>query len=202
MDVHPSLVIDDEYWTTGNPESAFRQPQGKTSHMEAFGFWLALTKISAFAVNTLVGGPGYFWSRCLHLFQFHHSMWSTSLRWPLLVPQHPSGGNGRSRNSIPRCPSGSIHYLITVRKFPWPTRFPFWRSHLTLTHPLRSFTSPLVPEYGQPRVCHPIRNPVPGILPQSDPDISAVHSFREIRRSGEDLVLARQISISCSADMS
>ncbi|KAF9793223.1 hypothetical protein BJ322DRAFT_1154669, partial [Thelephora terrestris] len=53
MDVHPSLVIDDEYWTTGNPESAFRQPQGKTSHMEAFGLWLALTKISAFAVNTL-----------------------------------------------------------------------------------------------------------------------------------------------------
>ena len=55
MDVDPPLIVDDECWASGNPESAFQQPPGKPSHMEAFGLWLKLTKISAFAVRTLVG---------------------------------------------------------------------------------------------------------------------------------------------------
>ena len=58
MDVDLPLIVDDEYWVTDTAEPAFRQPHGKPSHMEAFGFWLTLTKISAFAVRTLVGGPG------------------------------------------------------------------------------------------------------------------------------------------------
>ena len=64
MDVDPPLIVDDEYWTTGNPDSAFRQPHGKPSHMEAFGLWLSLTKISAFAVSTLVGSPASFRLPC------------------------------------------------------------------------------------------------------------------------------------------
>jgi len=55
MDVGPPLFVDDKYWVTDDPESAFQQPAGKPSHMEAFGLWLKLTKISAFAVRTLVG---------------------------------------------------------------------------------------------------------------------------------------------------
>lgn len=54
MDVDPPLIVDDEYWVTDKPESSFRQPPGKPSHMEAFTHWLKLTKISAFAVRTLV----------------------------------------------------------------------------------------------------------------------------------------------------
>ena len=56
MDVDPPLIVDDEYWTPCNLELAFRQPHGIPSHVEAFGFWLTLTKISAFAVRTLVCG--------------------------------------------------------------------------------------------------------------------------------------------------
>lgn len=59
MDVDPPLVVDDEYWVTGEPESAFQQPPGKPSYMEAFELWLKLTKISAFAVRTLVGRRMY-----------------------------------------------------------------------------------------------------------------------------------------------
>jgi len=55
MDVDLPLIVDDEYWAADNPESAFQQPPGKPSRMEAFWFWLKLTKISAFAVRTLVG---------------------------------------------------------------------------------------------------------------------------------------------------
>ena len=55
MDVDPPLMVDDEYWATGDPASAFQQPTGKPSHMEAFWLWLKLTKIGAFAVRTLVG---------------------------------------------------------------------------------------------------------------------------------------------------
>jgi hypothetical protein len=55
MDADPPLIVDDEYWVTDNPESAFQQPPGIPSHLEAFGLWLKLTKISAFAVRTLVG---------------------------------------------------------------------------------------------------------------------------------------------------
>ena len=55
MDVDPPLIVDDEYWAVDNPGSAFQQPQGKPSRTEAFGFWLKLTKISAFAARTLVG---------------------------------------------------------------------------------------------------------------------------------------------------
>lgn len=54
MDVDSPLIVDDEYWVTDSPKSAFQQPPGKPSHMEAFGLWLKLTKISAFAVRTLV----------------------------------------------------------------------------------------------------------------------------------------------------
>ena len=57
MDAELPLIVDDEYWATDNPESSFQQPSGKPSHLEAFVLWLKLTKISAFAVRTLVGHP-------------------------------------------------------------------------------------------------------------------------------------------------
>ena len=46
--------------------------------------------------------------------------------------------------------------------------------------PFRPLASPLVAEYGKPSVCHPIRDAVSGVLPQSDPDIPALHTFGEI----------------------
>lgn len=72
MDVDPPLIVNDEYWATNNPESAFQQPPGKPSHLEAFGLWLTLTKISAFAVRTLVGRAVPF--QMFHLSQFYLSM--------------------------------------------------------------------------------------------------------------------------------
>ena len=60
MDVDPPLIVDDECWVTDDPESSFQQPSGKPSHMEAFGLWLKLTKISSFAVRTLVGRRALF----------------------------------------------------------------------------------------------------------------------------------------------
>jgi len=58
MDAELPLIVDDEYWATDNPETSFKQSPGKPSHLEAFVLWLKLTKISAFAVRTLVGYRG------------------------------------------------------------------------------------------------------------------------------------------------
>jgi len=55
MDADPPLIIDDECWVADNPQLFFQQSPGKPSHLEAFVLWLKLTKISAFAVRTLVG---------------------------------------------------------------------------------------------------------------------------------------------------
>lgn len=122
MDVDPPLIVDDEHWETGNPESAFKQPHGKPSYTEAFGLWLTLTKISAFAVRTLVGGPAFLRATSRRS-NPPRSMRLTSPRWHLLEPRHLNGGNGRLRSSMPQCPSGLIHCLITVWNFPWPPPF-------------------------------------------------------------------------------
>jgi len=65
-------------------------------------------------------------------------------------------------------------------KVPSVTFLPPLQSHLTLKPVIRPFASPLVAGYGQPSICHPIRDAISGVLPQSDPDISAVHTLREI----------------------
>jgi hypothetical protein len=57
FDVDLPLEVDDEYWETKDPEKAFQQPPGKPSKIAGFNSYLKLTKISAYALRTIVRFP-------------------------------------------------------------------------------------------------------------------------------------------------
>ena len=54
FDVDYPLDVDDEYWDTGNPQTDFVQPAGKTSRVSMFISTLQLGRITAFAIMNVV----------------------------------------------------------------------------------------------------------------------------------------------------
>ncbi|KAH9894867.1 fungal-specific transcription factor domain-containing protein [Cubamyces lactineus] len=53
FDVDPLIECDDEYWDTGNPETDFKQPEGKPSKITFLNCFNRLLQISAFCSRTL-----------------------------------------------------------------------------------------------------------------------------------------------------
>ncbi|EKM58712.1 uncharacterized protein PHACADRAFT_253204 [Phanerochaete carnosa HHB-10118-sp] len=53
MDVDFPIECDDEYWIADDPETAFKQPEGKPSTVSCFVSSLRLKQIQAFALRTL-----------------------------------------------------------------------------------------------------------------------------------------------------
>ncbi|KAH9478784.1 Transcriptional activator protein acu-15 [Psilocybe cubensis] len=52
-DVEYPIECDDEYWETGDPKTAFKQPQGKPCSITAFNCFIKLCEILGFALRTL-----------------------------------------------------------------------------------------------------------------------------------------------------
>ena len=128
MDVDPPLIVDDEYWLADNPESAFRQPSGKPSHMEAFGLWLKLTKISAFAVRTLVREAVP--SQIHHSFQLQYVVDKSKV-----APPGTTTSEWRER-TVAQLNTAMSQWVDSVpdhcANVPLATAFPVLLSHLTL----------------------------------------------------------------------
>ena len=55
IDVKLPTECDDEYWTTPEGESLFKQPLGKPSKVAAFNCYIRLTQIMTLAHRTIVG---------------------------------------------------------------------------------------------------------------------------------------------------
>ncbi len=55
FDVELPIDCDDEYWETGNPDTDFKQPPGRLSHLGAFLHHLRLSTVISFAMRTLYG---------------------------------------------------------------------------------------------------------------------------------------------------
>ncbi|KDR75219.1 hypothetical protein GALMADRAFT_157080 [Galerina marginata CBS 339.88] len=53
FDVEYPIECDDEYWETGDPEQAFKQPAGKPCSMTSFVCFVKLCEILGFALRTL-----------------------------------------------------------------------------------------------------------------------------------------------------
>ncbi|KAI0326579.1 hypothetical protein GY45DRAFT_1363816 [Cubamyces sp. BRFM 1775] len=53
FDVEPLIECDDEYWDTGNPDTDFKQPEGKPSKITFLNCYSRLLQISAFCSRTL-----------------------------------------------------------------------------------------------------------------------------------------------------
>jgi hypothetical protein len=54
IDVDLPLEVDDEYWETEDPASAFQQPKDIPASVTALNLWIRLTQIIAYALRTLV----------------------------------------------------------------------------------------------------------------------------------------------------
>lgn len=54
FDLDMPVECDDEYWTSPDPDQAFRQPEGKPSTVCYFTLYLKLIQIHAFALRTIV----------------------------------------------------------------------------------------------------------------------------------------------------
>ncbi|KIP05402.1 hypothetical protein PHLGIDRAFT_60579, partial [Phlebiopsis gigantea 11061_1 CR5-6] len=53
FDLEMPIECDDEYWVTGDPDTAFKQPPGKPSVVASFNCLLRLNQILAFALRTI-----------------------------------------------------------------------------------------------------------------------------------------------------
>ncbi|KDQ52727.1 hypothetical protein JAAARDRAFT_702130 [Jaapia argillacea MUCL 33604] len=53
FDLDFPVEVDDEYWETGDPKTAFKQPEGKPSKIAFFNSYLKLNQILAFALRTI-----------------------------------------------------------------------------------------------------------------------------------------------------
>lgn len=58
FDLDYLVECDDEYWVTGNPETAFLQPSGKPSFISHFNWYLKLSHIQAHALRTIYSLQG------------------------------------------------------------------------------------------------------------------------------------------------
>lgn len=140
FDVELPVVCDDEYWENADPKLAFKQPEGKPSHIVFFVTMIRLTDILAFTLRTVyaVGKYKTFMSKSNPRWQedIIHSIDSALNKWHDTIPKFLQWPNSNPPETLFYHQSAALHltyhYLQIQAHRPF---IPSIHGHSKLSHP-------------------------------------------------------------------